>query len=168
MDWSPRLWCQITHLTITDESRVCLFVNCLFVCHSHLALSLLHGHGPYDPLLASMVPHCVTSTPSHIHPTRLVSLAENVTFCVRSDAWRIEIHQAGGVASPRAGTLLVYVNNSTRVVTRQPIETRNALDCEFVTNITPRALFSPTYLLNLIQVEIAPFDPPCMWVAILW
>ena len=26
--------------------------------------------------------------------------------------------------------------------------------------ITPRALFSPTYLLNLIQLEIAPFDSP--------
>jgi len=30
-----------------------------------------------------------------------------------------------------------------------------------VTNlITPRALFSPTHLLNLVQLEIAPFDPP--------
>jgi len=30
-----------------------------------------------------------------------------------------------------------------------------------VTNlITPRALFSPTYLLNLVKPEIAPFDPP--------
>ena len=26
--------------------------------------------------------------------------------------------------------------------------------------ITPRALFSPTYLLNLVQLEIAPFDQP--------
>jgi len=26
--------------------------------------------------------------------------------------------------------------------------------------ITPRALFSPTYLLNLVQLEIALFDPP--------
>jgi len=26
--------------------------------------------------------------------------------------------------------------------------------------ITPRALFSHTYLLNLVQLEIAPFDQP--------
>jgi len=26
--------------------------------------------------------------------------------------------------------------------------------------ITPRALFSPTYLLNLVKKELAPFDPP--------
>jgi len=26
--------------------------------------------------------------------------------------------------------------------------------------ITPRALFSPTYLLNLVKPEIVPFDPP--------
>jgi len=30
-----------------------------------------------------------------------------------------------------------------------------------VTNlIIPRALFSPTYLLNLVKKELAPFDPP--------
>jgi len=30
-----------------------------------------------------------------------------------------------------------------------------------VTNvITPRALFPPTYLLNLVKPELAPFDPP--------
>ena len=30
-----------------------------------------------------------------------------------------------------------------------------------VTNlITSRALFSATYLLNLVKLEIAPFDPP--------
>jgi len=30
-----------------------------------------------------------------------------------------------------------------------------------VTNlITPRALFSSTYLLNVVTPEIAPFDPP--------
>ena len=30
-----------------------------------------------------------------------------------------------------------------------------------VTNlITPRALFSPTYLLNLLKPELAPFNPP--------
>ena len=26
--------------------------------------------------------------------------------------------------------------------------------------ITPRALFTPTYLLNLVKLELAPFDPP--------
>jgi len=32
---------------------------------------------------------------------------------------------------------------------------------KIVTNlITPRALFSPTYLLNLVKKELAPFDPP--------
>ena len=25
---------------------------------------------------------------------------------------------------------------------------------------TPRALFYPTFMLNLVQLEIAPFDPP--------
>ena len=30
-----------------------------------------------------------------------------------------------------------------------------------LTNLTtPRALFSPTYLLNLVKQEVAPFDPP--------
>jgi len=36
--------------------------------------------------------------------------------------------------------------------------TRNTLACDHL--ITPHALFSPTYLLNLVQLEIAPFDPP--------
>jgi len=34
-----------------------------------------------------------------------------------------------------------------------------------VTNLhvtTPRALFSPTFLLNLVQLEIASFDPPTL------
>jgi len=41
---------------------------------------------------------------------------------------------------------------------RQKI-TRNTLDCD-QSIITPRALFSPTYLLNLVKPEIASFDPP--------
>ena len=35
--------------------------------------------------------------------------------------------------------------------------TRNTLDCD---QSTPRTLFSPTYLLNLVKPELAPFDPP--------
>jgi len=38
------------------------------------------------------------------------------------------------------------------------LETRNTLDCTNL--ITLFALFSPTYLLNLIELEIAPLDSP--------
>jgi len=38
------------------------------------------------------------------------------------------------------------------------LTTRNTLDCD--QSITPHTLFSPMDLLNLVQLEIAQFDPP--------
>jgi len=57
-------------------------------------------------------------------------------------------------------TQLVFLTRLFYFNTLQWVQTINKKYFIVTNLITPRALFSPTYLLNLVKPELVSFDPP--------